>query len=255
MSHFIIAAAVLVALSMLLPLYYLHRKGRGGAQAATWKMASLAVLVLAVAVALYAYLGNRAAMNPAERFAETGDVSQFVDAVTSLEDKARTYPDDLNVQVMLARSYRAMGRYEEAVGAYGRAWEAIKDDPRELTLFAGVLALYRGDFSGKPDELLQQALQIDPKNPDALMLAGGSAYEAGQYARAADLWEKALVTPGLEKEDKEWIASQIADARKGEKGELQLPSPQDMPPGHPPATAPFKSPVPSVLQNPDELEF
>ena len=258
MSSFIIAAAVLVALSMLVPLVYLSRKNTAVAHTGKLKLGAVIVLVLASAGALYAYLGNRAAMDPAQRFTETGDVSQFVDAVTSLENKAKQHPDDLNLQVMLARSYRAMGRYEEAVGAYGRAWEAIKDDPRELTLFAGVLALFRGDFSGKPDELLARALEIDPKNPDALMLAGGSAFEAGHYTLAASHWEKALKTPGLEKEDKDWINTQIAEARKGEKGELTVPADPAMPPGHPPASsaAPHKSPLPGsgVMLNPDELE-
>lgn len=171
------------------------------------------VAVPVVAAAGYYYLGNLAALNPAATFGMNGNVEQFVGAVEELEKKAAANPGDLMQQLMLARSYRAMGRHADSVGAYGRAWELIKDNPTELSLFAGVLALYRGSFEGKPDELLKQALAIDPEDHDALLLLGGSYYEKADYHKAIETWEKLLALLPADSEERSDLVRQIEDTK------------------------------------------
>ena len=183
----------------------------------TSKLMPLAIIaVQLVAAAGYYYLGNWAAADPAKTFSMNGNVEQFVGAVEQLERRAAQEPENLNHQVMLARSYRAMGRNADAVAAYGRSWELIKDNPTELSLFAGVLALYRGSFDGKPDELLGQALAIDPEHHDALLLLGGSQYQKRDYRGAIKTWERleALLPEGSE--ERADISRQIADAKEVE---------------------------------------
>lgn len=171
------------------------------------------VAVPLVAASCYYYLGSLAAADPASTFSMSGNVDQFVGAVEQLEKKAAANPEDLSLQLMLARSYRAMGRHADAVVAYGRSWEVIKDNPTELSLFAGVLALYRGSFEGKPDELLHQALAIDPENHDALLLLGGSYYEKNNYRKAIETWEKLAAILPKDSEERADINRQIAAAK------------------------------------------
>lgn len=167
-----------------------------------------------LATGLYLLVGNLAATDPEATFIRTGNVGQFVNAVTQLEEKVAANPDDLQSQLMLARSYRAMGRYADAVQAFGKAWSLIHDSPTELAIFAGVLAIYRGEFAGKPDELLDQALALDANNHDALTLAGGSAFQKGNYSDALRHWQKlhALLSDGTE--EKQWLTEQIEEARR-----------------------------------------
>lgn len=176
-------------------------------------------LLIATATGGYLLLGNPLGADPSKQFSENGDVEQFVNAVTTLEKKAAADPNNLDYQIMLAHSYRAMGRYDQSVAAFGKAWERVKNDPQELSLFAGTLAVWHGSFEGKPDELLSQALKIESNHPDALMLSGGSAYQKKQYKKAIDLWKKIPLSK-LEENDKEWVEAQIADAEKM----LTLPS-------------------------------
>ena len=164
------------------------------------------------AAGLYLLVGNLAGSDPEANFVRTGNVGQFVDAVTQLEEKVRQNPEDLRSQLMLARSYRAMGRYEESVIAFGRAWPLVEKSATELTIFAGVLAIYRGSFEGKPDELIEQALAIDANDHDALTLAGGSAFQKGNYTEAVRYWQKLQALLDKGSEEQQWVAEQIAEA-------------------------------------------
>lgn len=209
----------------------------------------LLVAILGVPVfayGLYFLVGNLAANNPEAVFVRTGNVSQFVNAVAQLEAKVKENPDDLNSYWMLARSYRAMGRYEDSVAAFGKAWPLIKDKPTEIALFAGVLAIYRGDFAGKPDELLQQALAMDPEDQDALTLAGGSAFQKSDFVGALRYWQRLDVLLPRDSEESLWLAEQMAEARKREAGDMPESAQEGpdasgrvdknkgtLPPGHP----------------------
>ena len=73
--------------------------------------------------------------------------------------------------------------------------------------------MWRGSFAGKPDELIEQALKLDAHNADALMLAGGSAYQRKQLTTAVAYWEK-INLKQLEKEDQEWVLTQIKDVKE-----------------------------------------
>jgi cytochrome c-type biogenesis protein CcmH len=50
----------------------------------------------------------------------------------------------------------------------------------------------QGSLAGRPLELIQQALAIDPAHPVALEMAGSAAYEERHYAEAARYWKVLL---------------------------------------------------------------
>ncbi|MBP6562043.1 MAG: c-type cytochrome biogenesis protein CcmI [Neisseriaceae bacterium] len=167
------------------------------------------LLLLPILVAgLYAILGQKVP-DPAQALAQSGDVGQFFNELAALEAKAAAAPDDLTQQLMLARSYRAMARYPDAVIAYGKAWPLIKDSATDLALFAEVLAAQRGSFVGKPEALLAQAQKIDADNLEVLMLRGEAAFQQQRYAEALASWQQLRQRLPAEGEDAEWVQSQI----------------------------------------------
>lgn len=159
---------------------------------------------------LYFYLGQ-SIPNPARTLQNTGDVGQFLDQIERLESKVKADPDNQEQQVMLARSYRVMGRYAEAVIAYGKAWQVIQADASELALFAEVLALDRGTFKGKPDELLALAQAIDASNLDVMMLMGQSAIQQGHYEEALSFLVPLKEELEADGEETSWLQKQIDD--------------------------------------------
>jgi cytochrome c-type biogenesis protein CcmH len=73
-------------------------------------------------------------------------------------------------------------------------------------------------ISGEPAELVTRALQLDPKNLKALALAGGAAYEAGQYPQAIEYWTLARQLSPADTPFSDNLERSIADARQALQG-------------------------------------
>ena len=134
--------------------------------------------------------------------------------VAQFAAKMEQDPTNLQGWVMLARSYRILGRNAEAAKAYERAGNFIDSDPQLLADYADVLASNaNGSFAGKPLKLINQALKLDPNNLMALWLSGTASYASGNYKAAVQTWEKLAqqLPPGTE--DARSIEASIADAR------------------------------------------
>ena len=167
------------------------------------KMA-IAVLVLLPITGMLAYslLGNPRALDPAETAAPQQMTAEKInEMVASLAAKVQANPDDLKGWLMLARSYKTMGRYDESAEAYGKAEKLVNEDPDLLASYAETLAMARGKgLQGKPMELVAKALKLDPKHGHSLFLAGAAAMEAGDNKQGIAYWEALLeqVEPGSE---------------------------------------------------------
>ncbi|MBI3356569.1 MAG: c-type cytochrome biogenesis protein CcmI, partial [Nitrospirae bacterium] len=91
-----------------------------------------------------------------------------------------------------ARSYVEIGRHADAVPIYEKAMKLIPDDPQMLADYADALGMLHGrKLEGKPEQLIQQALKIDPNHVKALMLAGTISFDRKDYGRATQYWERA----------------------------------------------------------------
>ena len=163
------------------------------------------VLVFALpllAVAGYALLGNPLALNPEKAVAQPQMTAEDINAmVEKLAARMQENPDDTNGWLMLARSYKMLGRYEEAVAAFGKVEKAVAEDPEQLASYAETLAMASGKgLSGKALELVNQALKLNPQHAHALFLAGMAAMERGDRSAAIGYWETLLsqVEPGSE---------------------------------------------------------
>ncbi len=180
----------------------------------------LALALPAVALALYGALGNRDALAPrAEPPAAAASVSE-ADVVAMVEQLARRMetmagqPNELEGWVLLARSYAAMQRFDEA----DRAWQrAIALAPQEAQFYADradVLAMKQDrSLAGEPLALVEQALKLDPANLKALVLAGSAAFDRQDWAGAADYWTRARLNVPAGSELAATIDASLAEAR------------------------------------------
>ena len=141
-------------------------------------IAALLVLLPAASVGLYLMLSDpKVAVDP--QGYQQATQRRVEDMVRSLAARLEQEPDNLKGWAMLARSYKFMGRPAEAQRAYERAEPYIENDAGMLADYADLLATSaNGNFSGKPIQLIEKALKIDPDNPMALWLAGTAAYQA-----------------------------------------------------------------------------
>jgi len=170
-------------------------------------LAGTAAFVVVLAVAGYAVYGTPSAWRgvpSAKTEGEAGHASgagQIEAMVGALEQRLKDKPDDAEGWSMLGRSYSALGRYPESVAAFKRVTTMRPQDAQAYADLADATAMAAGrNLAGEPTKLIAKALELDPKNLKALALAGTIAFDAGDYAKAAMLWEAAIASsePGSE---------------------------------------------------------
>lgn len=185
---------------------------------------ALACAVPLAAVALYAWLGNPAALDARQPQIHP-DAARIDAAVEKLAQRLKASPGDTEGWTMLARSYRALGRHAEAAAAFERAEPRIAADPKLLTEWAESAAIAAGGkLSGKPAELLGRALAIAPDHDHALALAGAAAFEREDWKGALAHWERLAGQLPAGTEESDTIARSIAAARE-KLGEAAPPQP------------------------------
>lgn len=185
------------------------------AAAAGSMRATALVLALSLPLAaggLYAWLGTPAALEPlATRSPTQQDVEKMV---ADLAARMEKNPDPRGL-VVLARSYRAMGRLPEAESAFGRVGPSLQENATLLAEYADVLATRAmGNFDGKPMELVNQALKLEPENPMALSLAATAAYNRNDHAQAIARWEQLLRIVPADSDDAKWLTEAVAKTRE-----------------------------------------
>jgi cytochrome c-type biogenesis protein CcmH len=183
---------------------------------ARWTGIVVAIVLPALAAGMYWRLGSPNLINPPE-IPQTADGAPDIEQMLArVEQRLAENPTDTKGWQILARSYRSLERYPEAVKAYARLVELTAEkDAEALAGLAEMMALQAdGDLAGKPAELLQKALQAEPQEPNALWLTGMAAMQQKNYAQAIEYWQRlqALLPP--EGEDRQTLDSHLAEARQ-----------------------------------------
>lgn len=178
---------------------------------------ALAFLVPVLAVAVYALLGSPAAVLPVAVQAQraSADMEQLAE---KLAKKLEQNPANPEGWAMLARSYKSLGRWDEAERAFGRIGPDLEKSAELLAELAEMLVQKDNGFTPRSRELIQKALRVEPGNMLALFLGGGEAFDGGRYAEAVALWQRLL--PNLEPggEDARMVEASIAQARERSGG-------------------------------------
>jgi cytochrome c-type biogenesis protein CcmH len=188
-------------------------------------------MIPVAAVVLYLVVGTPSALAPQ---AASGAKHQLTPAdleamVAKLAAHLERTPDDPQGWMLLARSYYVMSRYPEAVRAYERAAALVPGDADLLADYADALGMtHGGSLQGKPLELVQRALEIDPRQWKALALAGTAAFDRKDFGAAIAYWERLKRVVPPQSEMGRSVDASLAEARElaGGKPGAQAPAPK-----------------------------
>ncbi len=181
---------------------------------------TIAVCLPVASVLLYLLLGNPLAMtHPVPQEPQTADRPHLsatgLDVLAErLKRKLERNPGDGRGWALLARSYVELDRHAASVPAFEKAVKLISGDAQLLVDYADALGMVNGrKLDGRPAELIHKALEIDPNNTKALLLAGTIAFRQGDYAGAVEQWEAVIAgaPPGSQLADE--VRASIAEAR------------------------------------------
>ena len=170
-------------------------------------LAAVIVVTIGLSAALYHYIGNPGIPSGA------GSTPPVDDMIASLQERLEESPDDVNGWILLGRSYQSMELYEEAIAAFEKAVELEQGQNSQTLVGLGIALLEQngGEASDRSTKLFENALALDPDNPNALFYGGGAAARRGDTALAADRWERLLAqeTPPeirelLQRKTSEW---------------------------------------------------
>ena len=183
------------------------------------KFVSIIVVVLIPVSAFYLYsvIGSN----------EGQDVASFLEAQnqpvdqTELESMAEKViehleenPGDTQALGMLARTYQALHKFDEAANAWERAYQLEPNDPGILVDYAEARGLAaRGNLNGEHTELINRALELDPNYGKGLALGGTVAFASGSYQLAIDRWTQLMKANIADEQLVQTLQSGIAEAK------------------------------------------
>ena len=162
-----------------------------GATHTPWIAVVVLVAVIPVAsILFYQMLGNPAAMKAQPeppQFSEQ-DVRAMVE---QLAQRMRANPDDPKGWILLARSYAALGRFSDSSAAFAEAAKRMPDDAQLYADWADAAAMAQErKLIGKPEDLIERALKIDPNNRKALALSATALLERGNVEGSLARWRE-----------------------------------------------------------------
>ncbi|HSC46649.1 MAG TPA: c-type cytochrome biogenesis protein CcmI [Gammaproteobacteria bacterium] len=152
----------------------------------------LAVALMLAAGLLYWKFGNWRVGAEGVEAASVPAVEQMVaDLAQRLHS---TDADDVQGWEMLGHAYVIMQRYHDAVDAYSHAYRLAGDSNAAILAgYAESLTLAdAADFMDKALPLFEKALQVDPRNAQALWYGGLGALERGDKKLAVQRWQSLL---------------------------------------------------------------
>jgi cytochrome c-type biogenesis protein CcmH len=134
--------------------------------------------------------------------------------VAKLAKRLESNPNDAQGWTMLARSYSSMEKFGDAANAYAKVTELTPNDADLWAEYAFATAMAGGkSLEGKPTELINRALKVDPENAKALQLAGSAAFQAKDYKKAVDYWQRVLKQVPPNSEVSQTITERINEAK------------------------------------------
>lgn len=122
--------------------------------------------------------------------ADTAEVRRLAER---LRERLQEEPNEVRGWILLARTLMALEDHEQSVEAFEEAYSRGADsEPQFLLLYAEALGEAGGTLRGRPQQLIDRALELEPENPRGLWLAGNAAYYRGDYDAAREHWQHLL---------------------------------------------------------------
>jgi len=198
-----------------------HEESSSGTAAKSSTVAIiLGIGIPVMAVLMYNQLGAGLAgispNDPSVKVSAEGHEEPIENMIIGLKQRLASNPQDVEGWVMLGRSYYFQKRHLEASKAYG---EAVKlsgeNNPDLLADLADTLAVANNrTMAGRPYELVQKALSLQPFHQKSLWLAGTGAYQAEDFPSALSYWEKLIAIFPPESDSAQQIQRNIGEVKE-----------------------------------------
>lgn len=189
-------------------------------QSARWTGIILSLLVPLIAVSVYLKIGNPDAINApalqAQAEAEASPEQLQIEAMLpKLVERLKEQPDDVTGWKMLGRALLALERFPEAAQAYEKITLITPKSAQAYADYADALGMAQEQkLAGKPTQMIEKALKLDPKNQKARYLAGFAAIEAVDPKGAIAHWERLLAELPPEQPGVDMLRQKIAELRQ-----------------------------------------
>jgi cytochrome c-type biogenesis protein CcmH len=177
-------------------------RGESGGEAARGKWMALVVMLFipCASVALYLYYGEYRVIEnpqlveaPASPQRAAAPQMSLAEMVVAIEKRLQENPQDAEAWFMLGRTRMAEQEFDGAVEAFRRSDQLLADEPGILFALADALAMQNnGNLLGEPEALVQRGLQIAPRFPNGLWLAGMAAEQREDFKAAHRYWSLLL---------------------------------------------------------------
>lgn len=172
------------------------RKDADNARTSLITTAAVAVMIPATAVGAYLWYGDFSALDERAveqvRLAAQAAKSErdMQGTMASLEKAVQSNKDNLEAWELLAEQYNATGNLSQAAIAFENV---VRLAPKNANAWAELadltIALNPSDLL-KTGEIAEKALAVDPWHQKGLMIGAAAAFERGDYAHAAVLFDR-----------------------------------------------------------------
>ena len=154
----------------------------------------VALVVPLLSLLVYQQLGHDLALSGeqnAQLESSENTAVELEEFIKSVEEDIEKNPNNIESRIALGQVYAELKRYADAVTVYQQLYELRPDNPAILVDYAEVLALLHDNrLTGKPAQLLDRALSIEPNNSRALWLAGFAALQSGENEKTLTYWRR-----------------------------------------------------------------
>jgi cytochrome c-type biogenesis protein CcmH len=115
------------------------------------------------------------------------------ESIETLKDYLIENPEDFPTWKMLGMAQVAIGNLDDSIDSFENAFEINPDDIDLLLQYSSAIAANQeAQFLGKPQDLIEKALTIDPQSIQVLYFAGIVAAHQADLDLAKEYWQKAL---------------------------------------------------------------
>ena len=188
-----------------------------------WLAAFVAATLILPPAVLYWISGTPEAVDPIVR--SEREPASLEELVATLRERLKRAPEQVEGWQLLGRSEMALGRVQEAQAAFERALALAPGDAQTRVDLADAIAQGQGSvLTGRPIQLIREALASDPKLPKALALAGAYEISQGNPAGAIAHWRALLAVLPADSPQAAQISGYLANIEAGRTPLAAAPS-------------------------------
>ena len=208
---------------------------------------AIAVAVPALAVAVYLSVGQPMLPDtgPAVAGSHDEDDAQVAKMVDQLSAKVAANPNDVQGLMLLARSYRQLGRFEDSVATYRKLAAVRPDADSYAGLGEAITAASGGQVTAEAHTAFYKALTIDRQEPRSRFYLGLESALKGDAKTAIAIWrDLAAGSPP----DAPWVP--VVREEMGQVAQAAGIPPMSVTPAHPLDILPAEAAAPPLPSAP-----